>query len=138
MLVVLDTNVILSAFLWFGKLSNLIPLVENSQITLAFSKETLGELKKVLKRPKFKTRLDKVNLTIPEILNVLKSRGRKFTLPKIDTSFVKEDPSDDKFLLLAKAANTKYLISGDKRLLKLKKFKNTKIISVSEFLNLFS
>jgi len=101
MLVVLNTNVLLSAFLWRGKPFALIPPIESGRITPCFSKETLDEFERVLRRPKFKLRLKKVDLTVPLILKVIKDNGKLFELPKVKTSFVKEDPADDKFLLLS-------------------------------------
>jgi len=138
MLVVLDTNVLLSAFLWPGKTSKIILLIKKGTITPCFSKETLNELIKVLKRHKFETRLENVNLTPSSIIKVLKKHGEVFKLPRLKTRVFIEDPSDDKFLLLAKVANAKYLVSGDKHLLKLGKFGTTKIVSVSQFLKLFT
>ena len=51
---------------------------------------------------------------------------------------VRKDPSDDKFLYLAKVARTKYIVSGDKHLLDLKDFEGIKIVSVDRFLSLVS
>lgn len=136
MLVVLDTNVLISALLWIGKSFPVIGLIDKGKITPCFSQETLDEFAEVLKRPKFAPRLKKAGLATPLILNTLKSEGELFELPKVKTTFIKEDPSDDKFLILSYVANAKYLVSGDNHLLKLDKFKNTQIISVSKFLEL--
>ena len=84
MLVILDTNVLLSSFLWPGKTSKLIPLMESGLITPCFSRETLGELRKVLLRPKFKTRLAKMSLEVKTILETLKQNSKIFNLPKIE------------------------------------------------------
>jgi putative PIN family toxin of toxin-antitoxin system len=47
---------------------------------------------------------------------------------------IARDPKDNMFLELAKAVSADYLISGDKDLLEIKEFENTKILRPSEFL----
>jgi hypothetical protein len=49
---------------------------------------------------------------------------------------IAEDPSDDKFLALAKEGKAAFLISGDEHLLRLKTYSGTKIIPPDEFLSL--
>ena len=122
--------------LFIFNMEKLIPLMESGLITPCFSRETLGELRKVLLRPKFKTRLAKMSLEVKTILETLKQNSKIFNLPKIEEILVKEDPADDKFLLLGQVAKAKYLVSGDTHLLKLAKFGTIKIISVSEFLTI--
>ena len=57
--VVFDTNVILSALLFrSGRVSWLVPLWQQGQIIALLSKETAGELLRVLAYPKFKQSLD--------------------------------------------------------------------------------
>lgn len=47
-----------------------------------------------------------------------------------------KDKKDNKFLECALAAGADYLISGDKHLLELKKYKRTAIVTTSKMLNL--
>jgi predicted nucleic acid-binding protein len=47
-----------------------------------------------------------------------------------------EDPSDDKFLVLAVDGQADHIISGDKHLLGLKEFRGIKIVTAEEFLSL--
>ena len=49
---------------------------------------------------------------------------------------VSRDPNDDKFLSTAKAAHAHYLVSADKDLLDLKKYKEIKIIDAPTFLQI--
>lgn len=136
MLVVLDTNVLISALLWHGKLERLLALVGKNQISLCFPQETLEELSQVLNRSKFRSRLLAQDLTVSSILQALINRSKIFKIPNIETDFVKEDPDDDKFILLALASGTKYLVSGDKHLLKLAKFGSVNIVSPTDFLKI--
>jgi len=55
-------------------------------------------------------------------------------MPKKQQTPACEDPEDDKFIRCASAAGAKYIISGDRHLLALKKFQKIKILSPSEFI----
>ena len=103
---------------------------------MCFSQNTIIELREVLSRPKFRTKLDKVGLDVPSITESLSAAGKIFELSKNLPVIVKEDPSDNKFLYLAAAAKAKYLVSGDKHLLALGEFKGIKIVSINKFLSL--
>jgi hypothetical protein len=48
------------------------------------------------------------------------------------------DTSDDKFLACAFESQASFIISGDKHLLKLKKFRNIPILGIKEFLKISS
>lgn len=54
-------------------------------------------------------------------------------MKKIDV--IKKDPSDNKFLECAIEGKTDYIISGNRHLLELKKFKEIKILRAKEFLD---
>jgi predicted nucleic acid-binding protein len=58
------------------------------------------------------------------------------TEPSFKVEIIGEDPADNKFLECALMANAEYILRGDKHLLKLKNYKNIKIISAIEFINL--
>jgi uncharacterized protein len=47
---------------------------------------------------------------------------------------IKDDADDDKILECAISAESDYIISGDKHLIKLKSFRNIKILRPAEFL----
>lgn len=49
-----------------------------------------------------------------------------------------EDPEDNKLLESAAAAGADYLITSDKHLLKLEKFRDSKIFSPGQFINFFA
>ena len=76
----------------------------------------------------------------PEIEELLRLFNKKSnimyiaSLPKFN--LIKDDPTDDKFIECAVAAQAQYIISDYKYLLNLKSFRNIAIISPSEFLNI--
>lgn len=46
------------------------------------------------------------------------------------------DPDDDKFIACAFSAGLDYLVSGDRGLAELKRYKNIRILRIAEFLNM--
>ena len=131
--VVLDTNVLVSALLFKGTLSKIIELWQRGKILPVISKETFDELRTVLEYPKFSLTRDEIqsiieNEVLPffEIVDVIK-----------DVKDISKDPSDDKFISCALSASADYLVSGDKDLYDLRRFRSIKIIKVSDFLKMF-
>jgi len=56
--------------------------------------------------------------------------------PAVQLNVIKEDPDDDKILECAVTAGSDYIVSGDKDLLELKKFRGIEIVRASEFLEI--
>jgi len=120
--VVLDTNVLISALLFTGESSRVFQLWQDRKI--------IAELRAVLRYPKF-------NLADPEISDIIQSE----ILPYFDViDLVQEirnvcrDPQDDKFIACAISAGVDYLVTGDRDLADMKRYKNVRIITVGEFL----
>ena len=128
--VVADTNVIISALLWEGNESKIVRLAEEGKLKLFTSVALLDELKKVLMYEEFgldeKTVDDNVKyiLTISEIIS-----------PKRRLRVIREDPADNRVLECALAGKVRYIVSGNKHLLQLKKFSGVKIVRAKEFLD---
>jgi len=128
---VADTNVIVSALFWEGNESKIIGLAEEGKIKLLTSIALLDELKKVLMYERFgldeKTVDDNVKyvLTISEII-----------APKRRIRVIREDPGDDRVLECALGGKARYIVSGDKHLLQLKKFRGIKIVHAKELLDI--
>ncbi|MHB1698492.1 MAG: putative toxin-antitoxin system toxin component, PIN family [bacterium] len=131
--VVIDTNVILSALLFKGKLSKIVELWEKELIIPLISKETFNELKRVLGYPKFSLTKDEINSIIEEYILPY------FEAADITTSVkgVCRDSEDDKFLSCAVSAKADYIISGDMDLCDLKQYRFVKIIKPVEFISMF-
>ena len=133
---VLDTNVIISAFLWVGKVNRILDLIENKKIEVYTCPEQIIELKGVLERPKFQSVFIKANLK-PEIIVSGFLNSTQLIKQEIDVDVIQIDPTDNVILACALSAEAKYLISGDKHLLSLKKFQKIKILKPNEFLEKF-
>jgi putative PIN family toxin of toxin-antitoxin system len=130
--VVLDTNVLVSALLFRGPLSSIVDLWESGRITPVLSQETFDEFQRVLAYPKFQLTKDEISALIEQCISYF---------DVVDVTFqvkgVCRDPYDDKFLSCALAASAGLLISGDRDLLDIGKYKDGKIISPVEFLSMF-
>ena len=128
--VILDTNVFVSALLFRGELSVLVPMWKDGAFIPIFSKETFAEFKAVLAYPKFKLTKNEIDRIIQEEV-----------LPYFEVVAVTQpvfgvckDHHDDKFLSCAVSAGAYMLVSGDRALFQLKKFKSVKIVSPSAFI----
>lgn len=132
MRVTLDTNILISATFWHGNESQIIKLAENGQITLVLSKAILSEFEEVLK-----TRFAKM-ATESEITEVIEKfiSISHIVEPNIKVNIIKEDPEDNKILECAITGGVKYILSGDKHLLNLKRIKTIKIVTSKNFLDI--
>lgn len=130
MRVILDTNLWIS-FLISSDFQKLDDLLLKGNCTLLFSKELLKEFLEVVKRPKLKKYISEDDLDdILELMNVF---GEFVSV----TSEIERcrDPKDNFLLSLAIDGNADYLLTGDKDLLVLESFENTKIWKITDFLN---
>ncbi|MBI5122628.1 putative toxin-antitoxin system toxin component, PIN family [Candidatus Roizmanbacteria bacterium] len=124
--VVVDTNVLISGLVWQGNPGKVIKLWQEDKFTLFISPYILAELVNFL---------DRVNASQKEkeiIINQFKTKSIRMIPPK--KVKVCRDPKDNEILDLCLTSRADYLISGDKDLLILKFFKNTKILTPQEFL----
>jgi hypothetical protein len=132
-LFVIDTNILVSAFLFTHSTPKLAYDKAKKAGRLVASVETYNELCEVLVRPKFdkyislEIRLLIIN-EIKELL-VFTSIGENIT----DCL----DPKDNKFLELAVAAEASCIISGDDDLLILNPFRGVPILNPIDFLDSF-
>jgi putative PIN family toxin of toxin-antitoxin system len=90
------------------------------------------ELSRVLLYPKIARVLDKNGIREKDVLRVI-SVESKMVEPKAQEQIVNEDEQDNKILECALAARADIIVSGDKHLLELGKFKKTKILTAREF-----
>lgn len=131
--VVLDTNVLVSSLLFRGVVSKVVDLWETGKIIPVISRETFDEFKKVLAYPKFSLTEEEIKTLIDD--NILPF----FEIVDISETVngICRDPADDKFISCAVSASADYIVSGDKDLYDLGRYKSIKIINVNALLELF-
>ena len=130
MRVVLDTNALVSAILFTGISSELVSLWQRNAISVVVSREILEEYLRVFSYPKFKLSGTDIKSLIQEELfpyvEVVNPRRRLHV--------VERDPSDNKFLECALAGKARIIISGDKDLLSIGRYRRVRIQSPAQFL----
>lgn len=127
---VLDCNVIISAFLFKNSQPRLA--LEKAKICgiILLSESIINELKNVIQRQKFDRYLSLT--TREELLNDLLEFADKISPSETITDC--RDPKDNKYLELAVSGKAQYIITGDKDLLILNPFRGINIIKPDEFL----
>jgi putative PIN family toxin of toxin-antitoxin system len=132
--VVFDTNVWIS--ITMRKIVKDQYLKTKDNLTLYISKDIILETSKVLQYPKINQVLKEANISQRDALRTITAQS-KIVEPKIDQHIIDEDKQDNKILECAQAANADYIVSGDKHLLQLGKFKKTRILTPREFFDNF-
>jgi len=126
--VVFDTNVWLSIFMK-KILSDEFSQVKQ-ELTIYVSKDIILEISKVLLYPKIAEILRKANVNEREILQAIEANS--IVKPKFKLQVIEEDVEDNKILECALASGADIIVSGDKHLLKLGRFKKTRILTPRE------
>lgn len=131
---VLDTNILVSALLFGGRLEGLHRAWRMGRIRLVLSHETAEELLRVMAYPKFRLTSDEITylfdtelLPFADVVEIpaLKS-GQRWS----------RDPEDDKFIRCAQAGKCVRLVTGDDDLLSLKRVGKVTILSPAKFLGM--
>ncbi|RLI98819.1 MAG: putative toxin-antitoxin system toxin component, PIN family [Candidatus Aenigmatarchaeota archaeon] len=133
--IVLDTNVWLSIFMNKALSKGFSKILGREDIQIYISKQILEEISRVLVYPKIVRLFEKVGISSKEILEKIVEKAILIK-PKLRLNIIKEDPADNRILECALQAKADFLVSGNKHLIKLKKFKNIKILKPREFLEL--
>ena len=120
--IVLDTNVIIAAFVARG-LSNSVFELCLDKFEIIISEYIIEEISKKL-TVKIKIPKEKVN----EIIDFLRDSCNIFNYESLKKNICR-DKKDDEILALAKGCNSKYIVTGDKDLLVLTNFGGIKIIN---------
>lgn len=132
--VVLDTNVLISAFLFEGTCSRLLPLWQKGKMAVLITRPILDEYLRVLAYPKFQLTDREIKELIEEdLLPFVEVIGdRRVSVPILN------DRSDEKFLRAALLGKAGYLVSGDAEILSLSRIRNTEILPPAAFLELIA
>jgi putative PIN family toxin of toxin-antitoxin system len=129
--VILDTNILISAFLFPSSAPAAALTMARKTCILLASPETLAELLEVLRRDKFNRYLPLADRI--DIFRVLLEEME--TVEVITTMQACRDPRDDKFLSLAVDASASALVTGDDDLLALHPFGTLSILTPAQFVS---
>lgn len=123
MVVTFDTNALLSATLWDGSVAQkLLHDLIKQNVKIYSSLEILNEYQKVLKRD--------FDFSSDDVVEIMEKVLAFVTLvkPSMKVSVVKDDPDDNAIIECALESKSKYIITYDPHLLKLKEHKGIQII----------
>jgi len=126
MRIILDTNILLSALLSpHGAPAKLLEAWERKVFTIVTSAVLIAELRDVVSRPYFRTRLR------PSAVELLTAglRDLSFYCQDLPLGPVAPDPKDSYLLAMAEVSEAEFLVTGDKGLLSLKHHKSTRIVT---------
>ena len=116
---VLDPNVLVSAFISpAGASARLLVELRAGAFELVTSPQLLGELRDVLRRPKFRR-----YVTAPEVsafVELLRRESIVVDDPIPSASPIGSDPGDESLIALARSARVDAIVSGDTHLLGLR------------------
>jgi putative PIN family toxin of toxin-antitoxin system len=132
MRIVADTNVIVSALVFGGVPRQVLELAEAGQCEVYYSEAIQGEVRRVLAE---KFGWDAI--TLQGVLPVLWSMG-ELVVPRTRVRAVANDPDDDRIIECALAANADFIVSGDRHLLRLRRYKSIVIVSPRQFVETYA
>jgi putative PIN family toxin of toxin-antitoxin system len=129
---VLDTNVLIAAFLTEGVCAKLLVRARVGEYDLVLSADILREFQDVLYK--------KFHLSRSEIADVVTilTEATKEILQQVDPiKRLSRDPDDDKILACAHEVGADYIVTGDEDLLVIKEYGGTPIVTPRDFEDLF-
>jgi putative PIN family toxin of toxin-antitoxin system len=128
--VVFDTNVWISIFMEKSLRNEFLRIKQDLKV---YVNEDIGlEISKVLQYPQVTKILRKIGIQEKDVLRILATNSSKVE-PKMKLHVVDEDADGNKILECALAARADITVSGDGHLLRLDKFKKTRILAPREF-----
>lgn len=138
MKIVLDTNVLISAFLSrSGVPYQVFELTRTSDVTLVMSQAVFQELERVIRYPHLRAHANYNDDQVKQFLRGIQ-RGSLWVSVNETLTLIEDDETDNRFIELAVAGKAKYVITGDKRhLLPLRRYQGIEIVSPTEFLALY-
>ena len=101
--------------------------------TVVLSRQMLAELSDVITRDKFSVKRSQVNRFLSDLTS-----NSKMVPDNPRFKVILQDSDDDVILNTAYNGKADYIVTGDKHLLSLEKFKQTKIVNIPQMLEILS
>lgn len=133
MIVVLDTNIWVSAIIWGGIPDEIISLQEQRKIEIASSRKLLSELENTFNKKKIQTKLEALQLTTSSAISLVYDSVNIYPIEELIVPELR-DPDDTVVLATAITANAEVIITGDRDLLILQEYQNIQIMTATDFL----
>ena len=135
MRVTLDTNVLVSAFISKrGVPAEILDFIATfEEVHLVLSEGILEEFSSVMKRTEVRERFGYSQQQIAKFRQAIRDVAEIVEVES-ELALVKDDPADDIVVNTAIDGRVDYVVSGDRHLLKLERFRGTVFVSPREFL----
>jgi len=130
---VVDTNVLVSAFLWQGTPGKVIELAGEKEVQLFTSRALLDELAATLTKKKLAKYVAATGLSAEQMLANYRRIATLVTTKQLEQQ-VSRDADDDAVLACALAARSDLIVSGDDDLLVLQSFDGISIVTAAQAL----
>ena len=132
MRVVLDTNILVSAFVFPGGVPEAVfRMAVEEQIDVISSRPLLAEFGRVLSE-KFEWEPSRVAEALAQVVGSV-----TLVHPRERVQVVNDDPADDRVLEAAAAVGAEFIVSGDLDLLRLRSWRGIRIVKAAIFLSKF-
>jgi putative PIN family toxin of toxin-antitoxin system len=136
MRVVLDTNIIISAYLVLrGAPARILEAFRRRNFQLILSPALLAEYERVLTRPDVQRRHGASAEEIASDLAAIRSLATVVNPTEVP-AVIAADPNDDMVLACALAGKADYIVSGDPHLLDLGEYEGIRIVSPAAFVSI--
>lgn len=132
MIIALDTNVLVSGFLTpFGSSGAIVRMFSAGKLILEYDSRILLEYQEVLTRSKFQFDKDQIDT----LIDYVRKNGQVVSSSPLNKPL--PDPDDTPFLEVAIEGKAEYLVTGNKVHYPAKFRKGIKVLSPTEFINIF-
>ncbi len=131
---VLDANVLISAVLSTkGSPAAILACWQEGRLEIVVSEAILKETERVIHYPRIQGHYQLSEEKIERFLGLLR-RYAILSEPQEQIDVVQADPSDNRYLEAAMAGEASYVVSGDRHLLDLQRYRDIQILAPNEFM----
>ena len=131
---VLDANVLISAVLSTkGSPAAILAYWQEEGLEIVVSEAILKEVDRVIHYPRIQGHYQLSEEKIERFLGLLR-RYAILSEPQEQIDVVQADPSDNRYLEAAMAGEASYVVSGDRHLLDLQRYRDIQILAPNEFM----
>lgn len=132
-----DINVLVSATYWVGESFLIMELVDKGRVENIVSHAIMNDYAEACNDEELIEKVARFGLVASKSAEKITAMSI-LVHPREKLKVVKDDPDDNKIIEAAVEGKADYIVSYDNHLLKLKEFKDIKIIPPKQFLDLLS
>lgn len=129
---VFDTNVLISAYLWPGIPRTALDMIRSGRSMLVSAQPAIEEFVRVLGYRKFGLSPEEIAPLVDDLTSL-----STIVYPRHTVDVVTRDPTDNLFLEIALQGKCTVLVSGDRHLLDLRRYRRIRILTPAEFVRSF-